>query len=76
MNLKQQTQFGAIWLKIENMNFQIEMYFVVKNVAPVRCIQNKTFNFYKQYFRLANNHPIVEFCNFCDYILYFCCLKF
>ncbi len=28
MNLKQQTQFGAIWLQIENMNFQIELYFV------------------------------------------------
>jgi hypothetical protein len=28
MNLKQQTQFGAIWMQIENMNFQIELYFV------------------------------------------------
>jgi hypothetical protein len=43
MNLKQQTQFGAIWLQIENMNFQIELYFVERG-SKKRCIQKKNKN--------------------------------
>jgi hypothetical protein len=42
MNLKQQTQFGAIWLQIENMNFQIELYFVERG-SKKRCIKKKQY---------------------------------
>jgi len=40
LNLKQQTQFEAIWLQIENTNFQTELYFVERG-SPKNCIQNK-----------------------------------